>query len=260
MKLKKLPSALITISAAALLTACVDGVDLGTGTTGTTYNLTGTVPGTLIEAFCMNGGYYKTNSINDGSAQHPFSLSLPSGVNCTVVMTTNETNPATRVITSIEIEYGAQQSSLFSLSSNTDLGYVPLEMDRTLIDDANNDGIKDTPLLVTYTLNSGPTITTAASALDSDDDGIPNAYEDDDGDGEHNFEDLDDDNDGTLDKDEISNDIDHDGITNDNDIDDDNDGLSDDDDSDDDNDGISDDDDLDDDNDGVDDSDEDDDD
>jgi len=43
--------------------------------------------GTLIEAFCADGTYYKVNSTESRSTQHPFTLALPTGVDCRLVMT-----------------------------------------------------------------------------------------------------------------------------------------------------------------------------
>ena len=99
---RKLPFALTSLSAALLLSACVsDSLSLGS-TTDSTSTISGTVPGTLIEAFCANGGHYKVNSVQDGSNQHPFSLALPNNISCTLVMTTNENDGANRVITPIK--------------------------------------------------------------------------------------------------------------------------------------------------------------
>ena len=55
-----------------------------------TYGLSGTVPGTLIEALCKDGSYYSTNSVDDGTSNHPFELELPLDVDCKLIMTTNE--------------------------------------------------------------------------------------------------------------------------------------------------------------------------
>ncbi len=82
--------------AATFLAACGGA---GTpGTTASTATLFGTVPGTKIEAFCDNGSYYvthsdKTKGTTTTPPQHPFSLTMPAGVGCHIVMTMNDDNP-----------------------------------------------------------------------------------------------------------------------------------------------------------------------
>ena len=233
---------LTSLSAALLLAGCG-----GSGSSGTTTNeaatasITGTVPGTLIEAFCTDGSYYSVNSTDDGSEQHPFSLSIPAGVNCQLVMTTNEYDIANRVITPIRIESNGAVSSFVNTSVAFDLGYVPLELDPANIVDTNGDGVVDEPLVISpEELPDGTNVVQLSqNTLDSDDDGIPDVYEDDDDDGEFNREDNDDDGDSILDVDEIDdNDRDDDGVDDRYDSDDDNDGVKDDDDEDDDNDDV----------------------
>lgn len=89
--IKYLPLALASV----LLAAC--------GTSGTTTpagfaSISGTVPGTKIEAFCDNGSYYvthsdKTKGNTTTPPRHPFSLTMPAGVGCHIVMTMNDDNP-----------------------------------------------------------------------------------------------------------------------------------------------------------------------
>jgi len=249
MKLNKTPFILSGISMAILLASCGGGgggdsdtVSTSTVTTTATADsiVTGTVPGTLIEAFCANGIYRHVSSTNNGTSEHPFSISLPSGVDCRLVMTTNENDINNRVITAIQINAGGITSGLVNLNANFNMGNIPLELDRNNIIDANNDGVMDSPLTVSLTLPSGVVVRQSSyDLLDKDGDGIPNLYEDDDNDGRHNHEDEDDDNDGIPDRDELNNyDHDGDGIDDLYDRDDDNDGLEDDRDSDDDNDGV----------------------
>lgn len=237
------------ISLSILLASCGGG---GSSTTtdsqveqSSMSTVSGTVPGTLIEAFCSDGTYYATNSTDDGSDQHPFSLQVPNNVDCRLVMTTNEDDDLNRVITAIQMSSAGVVSGLFNLSSDFSLGYVPLELDPSAIIDANGDHVVDSPLTLSLTLPDGVVIRDVSyDPLDDDGDDIPDAYEDDDGDGEFNREDDDDDNDGTPDSEEDDyNDSDGDGIDDIYDHDDDNDGSNDDVDSDDDNDGIHDDDD-----------------
>lgn len=199
----------------------------------TTYSISGTVPGTLIEAFCIDGSYYKTKSINNGTSNHPFELELPINLDCRLVMTTNETDPiiSNHIITPIRINNGNTQSPYFKVSSNVDVGYINLPM--------NGSGIQNI-LEITHIDDNLKVITHKNDLLDRDNDGVPNAYEDDDNDGKYNKDDDDDDGDGIKDIDDLDNkdDIDGDGIINDYDYDDDNDGIEDSNDEDDDNDGI----------------------
>jgi len=236
------PFMLTSLSAALLLAGCGGSGSSGTPTSQvSTASITGTVPGTLIEALCTDGSYYSTHSTDDGSSQHPFSLTLPAGINCQLVMTTNE-GQTNQIITPIRIQSNGVTSGLMNTTVAFNLGYVPLLMDRAdpAFRDTNGDGVVDEPLVITPDLPEGTNLTELSqNPLDSDNDGIPNVYEDDDNDGEYNKIDDDDDNDGTADVDETDdNDRDDDGIDDRYDSDDDNDGIKDDEDDDDDNDGV----------------------
>ena len=92
--------------------------------------LSGTVPGTLIEAFCTDGSYYKTNSINNGTSNHPFELELPNNLDCKLVMTTNEDDVdiAKRIVTPIQMSDGVTTSTYFQVSENSDIGYIGLPL------------------------------------------------------------------------------------------------------------------------------------
>ncbi len=220
------------------------------------YHLTGTVPGTLIEAYCDDGSTYHVNSTQNGTTKHPFSLALPKGLPCRIVMITNENDIEQKVVTPIKFTDGQGTQSI-AIKSNDDVsvGNVGLALRRAdMQSDHNNDGVEDAPILVT--LEGGTVVEKPQDPLDSDHDGIINVYEDDDGDGVSNHDDNDDDNDGILDIDDADhgNDLDHDGVSNGQDVDDDNDGIPDVTDTDDDNDGIPDVTDTDDDNDGIDDA------
>jgi len=199
--------------------------------------LEGTVPGTLIEAFCEDGSYYFVHSTDNGTDEHPFSLAIPKSHDCHLVMTTNEDDNSTRVITPIRINTTAADGSRFrGLSDTADLGHIPLAMDRTEINDATGDGVSDDLWDVPVADNELEVVIlpSGSDPMDSDGDGIINLYEDDDGDGSFNREDSDDDNDGIDDVDD--NDTNGDGIEDP--IDSDGDGISDEADSDDNNDAI----------------------
>lgn len=199
--------------------------------------LEGTVPGTLIEAFCTDGTYYAVHSTDNNTSQHPFALTIPKNLNCHLVMSTNENNLSTKVVSPITIETNNGSSSLFYGQSDTaNLDYVPLSLDRNEIEDRTGDGVLDNPLLVAVASGTLVTVLNTNDPMDRDGDGIINIYEDDDEDGKYNHEDDDDDGDGIKDEDddEYANDRDGDGIEDDEDDDDDNDGIDDEDDHDDD--------------------------
>jgi len=238
MKIRK-PFMLSSLSAALLLAACGGGDSSSTETTDGAV-ISGTVPGTLIEAFCSDGSYYSVHSTDDGSAEHPFSLTVPSGVDCHLVMTTNENDQDNKIITPILFQSGSTISAVINTQVPFNLGYVPLEVNIEDIIDMNGDGVVDAPLTIDVEVPEGAEIREVTlDVLDDDHDGIPNVYEDDDEDGEYNLEDNDDDNDGTSDdQDEDNYDLDGDGVDDLYDRDDDNDGIVDEDDDDDDNDGV----------------------
>ncbi len=248
----------VSVLAAGVILAGCGGSGSSDGTA--TSVITGTVPGTLIEAFCTDGSYYSTHSVDNGSAQHPFELEIPRGLECHLVMTTHENSADSRVVTPISLGGSGGYSTLFTASSpQIELGYVDLPIARSANDGSESDGVRDLPLPVTVAEGSVSLADAASDPMDSDHDGVINLYEDSDHDGIPNQYDEDDDNDGTPDMydndnngDHLNdNDFDGDGITNDVDRDDDNDGISDASDPDDDNDGYSDEEDDDDDNDGI---------
>ncbi len=268
--MKSLHTASLAVAIAAALSACGGSSSDSPDTTATTdagtqtYALTGTVPGTLIEAICDDGSFYSTHSIQDGTAQHPFSLDLPQEISCRVVMTTNEDDPANKVVTPIKLVNNGVESIAFKhRGSSLDLGYVDLPLSRAAMPlDLNGDGVADAPMAVEVAADHAQDVELSSLSndpLDKDGDGIVNIYEDDDGDLIPNIDDPDDDNDGIPDIDDHDadndgqndNDLDRDGIPNGEDADDDNDGIHDSKDTDDDNDGLLDTEDNDDDNDGT---------
>lgn len=245
---------LSALAVALILAGCGGSstTDAAATTTDSLSKISGTVPGTLIEAFCDDGSYYSVNSTQNDTTEHPFEIELPNTVNCRLVMTTNEDNNETKVVTQIGIITADGNGTLFQAAADVDLGHIGLAMTRDDINDTNGDGVSDDILSINVD-NELILIELEVDSMDDDGDGLVNIYEDDDNDGISNHDDDDDDNDGTLDINENDNDLDDDGINNKNDVDDDNDGLNDDVDSDDDNDGLDDDEDNDDDNDGIDD-------
>ena len=251
---------LSALASALLLAGCGGGsstadtaiTDTATTTTNSLSKISGTVPGTLIEAFCEDGSYYSIKSTENNMDEHPFEIEIPSTLSCSLVMTTNEDDNVNKVVTQIGIITPDANGTLFKAASDVDLGHIPLAMDPSNINDINGDHVSDDVLNIQV---DGTAIKIELeNPLDDDNDGLVNVYEDDDNDGISNHDDDDDDGDGEVD---VDDDLDDDGIDNEEDVDDDNDGYHDDEDSDDDNDGIDDYLDSDDDNDGIDDDDED---
>ncbi|TNF44550.1 MAG: hypothetical protein EP216_01870 [Epsilonproteobacteria bacterium] len=227
---------LSALAAGFILAGCGGGGSSTTSSTTQTSKISGTVPGTLIEAFCADGSYYKVTSTQNNTNEHPFEIEIPSTVSCSLVMTTNEDDPANKVVTQIGMITSDANGTLFTASADIDLGHIPLAMDPSQVNDENGDHVSDDILEIQV---DGTFIEIEfENPLDDDDDGLVNIYEDDDGDGINNHDDEDDDNDEILDIHEQDDDLDDDGIDNDSDVDDDNDGIRDSEDSDDDNDGI----------------------
>jgi len=155
--------------------------------------VTGTVPGTLIEGFCDNGSYYKTNSTPNGTSKHPFSIDLPANHVCNLVMTMNE-GTANAVVTSIgTADANGNISTRIEATENETiyLGDIPLQGNRTnLTNDINNDGVIDSPrdigTVAKLTVKPAATATTpttpstaSTSRLDVDGDGVLNMYDSD---------------------------------------------------------------------------------
>jgi len=161
-------------------------------TTKLKYAVSGTVPGTLIEAFCQDGSYHKVNSTDNGTAKHPFTIEIPRGVDCKFIMTTNEDDVDTskHIVTPLLFNNGTTISSYFQLSDDVDLGNIPLPM--------SGAGVQ-TPLTLSITDSKLDVNAYSYDPLDKDNDNIPNVYEDDDNDGVTNIHDDDDDGDGTVD-------------------------------------------------------------
>jgi hypothetical protein len=253
------------ISASLLITACGGGSSSNSLTDNDkSYRLTGTVPGTLIEAYCDDGSILSVNSTRDGTNKHPFSIKLPIDIACRIVMITNENDNAKKVVTPIKFmdQQGVSSIAIRSKGKDIDLGHIALSLSRSAMTaDGNNDGVEDIPKEIIVSSNDLLVVNLKKDPLDTNHDGVIDVYEDNDGDGIPNHDDKDDDNDGIPDINDNDrnndgipdNDLDGDGVKNGKDVDDDNDGIIDSKDTDDDNDGISDKNDSDDDNDGIDD-------
>lgn len=109
----------------------------------------GTVPGTLIEAICENNKYFATNSVQNGTSQHPFELQIEAGLSCKMQMTTNE-GTSQNIITHISFEENNATGETFkAIAHNINIGYIDLPLDKNTIQDVNNDSIVDTSYLLT---------------------------------------------------------------------------------------------------------------
>ncbi|MCF6244909.1 MAG: hypothetical protein L3J43_07710 [Sulfurovum sp.] len=250
---------LLSLIAVPFLVGCGGGSSDTTAAVATA-KISGTVPGTLIEAFCEDGTYVQVASTQNGTNQHPFELNIPQNTNCKLVMTTNENNDTTRVITPIGFINGTTTGSTITMNGDINFFHIPLELDYNNANDADGDHVIDQPLQVDLNNSTNIGINNTSvydtdknghiDAYDDDDnDGRVNAYEDDDNDGTENIHDDDNDDkpdyledndkDGELnhrdDDDDnghadYTEDTDDDGIPNHIDDDDDNDGIEDDDD------------------------------
>lgn len=161
MQTKNAKKQLIRMAAAVLLVLGLNGCGGGGGGAGSADTggatpagtaVIGTVPGTLIEAFCDNGAYYSTNSTDNGTAKHPFRLELPPDLGYRLVMTTNG-GTAEEVVSPIGfLDSDNVLHTRLILTDHTviDLGYVPLPMSRAEAanNDANGDGILDAPFIL----------------------------------------------------------------------------------------------------------------
>jgi len=155
--------------------------------------ITGTVPGTLIEAFCEDGTYVQVTSTQNGTSKHPFELEVPKNINCKLVMTTNENDPANRVITNIGFKSGLTTGSTLKLADDVNVNHIPLSLSYSTVEDNDGDHIQDNTLLIDVEDNKSTVNDTHVADSnndgkidayeDSDNDNIVNAYEDDNNDG-----------------------------------------------------------------------------
>lgn len=220
----KTTSLKLSALASALVLAGCGGGSSSTDTAITPSNslskISGTVPGTLIEAFCTDGSYYKVTSTDNGTQEHPFEIEVPSTLSCSLVMTTNEDDEAKKVITQIGVITPNAQGTVFRATGDIDLGNIPLAMDPSDINDETHDHVSDD--ILNIQVDGTYIVVELENPLDDDGDGLVNVYEDDDSDGIYNSDDDDDDGDKEID---IDNDSDDDGIDDEYDVDDDNDGT-----------------------------------
>jgi cytochrome c553 len=220
---------LSALASAFILSGCGGSstTDTAITTSDSLSKITGTVPGTLIEAFCADGSYYSVKSTDNNTAEHPFEIEIPNTVSCSLVMTTNEDDNASRVVTQIGMITATASGTLFTAHADIDLGNIPLAMDPSAINDINGDHVSDD--ILNIPVDGTIIVVELENPLDDDDDGLVNVYEDYDDDGISNYYDNDDDGDGIdddLDDDNDGDDIegndndhDDDGIDDDSDVD-----------------------------------------
>lgn len=178
----------------------------------------------LIEAFCLNGGYHKASTSQNSNI---FELIIPTNIGCHLVITNNQNDVNNTIITPLSIKENNHESSAFKVQGDVlNLGEINLITKLKQITDINGDHVTDTPFQVIITSGDIEVISSNQDIMDTDDDGIINLFEDDDSDGIPNYTDNDDDNDGLLDTQDsdYKNDTDGDGIIDSRDIDIDNDG------------------------------------
>lgn len=243
----KKKSILLSLIAIPFIIGCDGGSTTTTNQkhTKNTVKITGSVPGTLIEAFCQDGTYVKVSSTKNGTSKHPFEIDIPQDTACKLMMTTNEESDENRVITEIGFTNGGDKGTTLSTNGDLDLDYIPLAMEYASIVDSDGNHVADEPMHVTVSTKAQMKITNTPvfdrdnnnlldAYEDDDNNGVVNAYEDDDNDNIPNIKDddnhnnypdyiEDDDNDGMLnmkdDDDKNSNpdyteDDDNDGIKN----------------------------------------------
>ena len=194
----------LSILALALLQASCGGGGSSGGGSGT--SVSGTVPGTLIEAFGDNGAYYAVESKDNGTNHHPFKLNAPVGVGFELVMTTGVGTPD-EVIQPIGFRdsTGAVRTRLMlGKNEKIDLGHIPLYMSKNeaAAEDVDEDGVLDQPMVLDDVGAKNPLTQADADGdnvddwddpdhggyqydhsttnpQDVDDDGIPNVYDSD---------------------------------------------------------------------------------
>ena len=128
----------------------------------------GTVPGTLIQAYCSDNRLYSTNSIDNGTTQHPFSLEVPKDSDCSLEMVTNEDKPNQSVTVSILFKSDEINSTILHVDvKSIDLGYVDLPMSRDAIVDEDKNGVSDEPFIVEVPQNVLPSLSLSSESVAS---------------------------------------------------------------------------------------------
>lgn len=178
---------LIILVLGILISSCGGGEgSSNTTAVSTNFSISGTVPGTIIEAYGDNGSYYKVSSDNNGSTMHPFTLTLKSGVEYSLFMTVNE-NTAEAITTPIYFDNNGTPTSIFTSTANQEInfGHLPLYTSKTDAhgagDDTDNDGVLDDGKYYLISNANGLTLSSLVGTYtwDIDGDGKHNYYDDD---------------------------------------------------------------------------------
>ena len=146
--MKSLP--LLMIALLLVILGCDDKSDESNDSMDNNFTIIkGTVPGTLIQALCDENRLYSTNSIDNGTTQHPFNLQIPKYSTCSLEMITNEDRPKESVTVSLLfVANDINSTTLYTTEDSIDLGYIDLPMSRSDIVDNDSNGIADNPFIV----------------------------------------------------------------------------------------------------------------
>jgi len=162
---------LISLIAAPFIIA---GCGSSSSTTAKSAKITGTVPGTFIEAYCDDGTYASVESVQNGTNQHPYSITVPTNTNCMLVMTTNQNSATERVITPITIN----GKNSINLNEDTDIGYADIPANYSESTDRDGDHVQDSPVNVSPETLNGTSNDTITNSFDQNHDGKVDTLED----------------------------------------------------------------------------------
>lgn len=183
--MKKIYVTGLGLAVSALIVGCGGGSSSSTvadngSASAANATISGTVPGTFIEAYCDDGTHVTTNSVQNGTSQHPFTLDVPVNTPCRLVMTTHENDPAQRVTSQVTVN---GQRALV-VTGDTDIGYVPLPATYAEATDHNGDHVEDQAIDVSpASLNGHTADDTASNPYDDNHNGVVDGLEDRDGNG-----------------------------------------------------------------------------
>jgi len=179
--MKKNITILSLVAAPFLIIGCGGGSSTTntSNITNTQAKVSGTVPGTFIEAYCDDGTYVSTTSVQNGTSKHPFELSVPKNITCRLVMTTNENNATQRVVSPININ----GKTAMQLTGDTDIGYVDIPATYAEATDIDGDHVQDNNIDVTPSSLNGDALDDSATnnPFDRNNDGKIDILEDRDG-------------------------------------------------------------------------------
>ena len=135
-----------------------------------TAKIKGTAPKAKVEAFCADGNYTMVHTVKNGANKNAFTLRVPKNVPCRLVMTTNENNASTILVTKVDVN-GSKQ---VKVSDTLNLGNVNLPVKQAPganSYDANNDHLTDSAYRVDVNASSAILAQNASNKFDADHDG-----------------------------------------------------------------------------------------